>query len=229
MADNGRLAYVPANGRFLPTALYDRSIAITMRERAWRPLLVRDVLLGDPADVLDLGCGTGTLAIALARAPGGARVAGIDGDPEILSLARGKAGSERVEFVEGMADGLPFADASFDRVVASLLLHHLEPPVKRAALAEARRVLRPGGRLHVADWGRSQDPLMRVLFAGLQVLDGFSNTADHPAGRIPGMIEKAGFLGVRRHDRLRTVWGSFELLSASARPIAQASPAAADP
>ncbi|MBA3436413.1 MAG: class I SAM-dependent methyltransferase [Thermoleophilaceae bacterium] len=206
--------YVPANGRFLPTALYDRSIAITMREGAWRPRLVRDVLNGDPREVLDLGCGTGTLAIAMARAGGRARITGIDGDAEILDIARAKEGSEGIDFVGGLADALPFDDGSFDRVVCSLLLHHLDPAVKRAALAEARRVLRRGGRLHVADFGRSHDPLMRILFAGLQVLDGFANTADHPAGRLPAMIETAGFHSVERTLALRTAWGSFEVLSA---------------
>lgn len=206
--------YVPANGRFLPTALYDRSIAITMREGAWRPRLVRDVLNGDPREVLDLGCGTGTLAIAMARAAGRARITGIDGDAEILDIARRKEGSEGIDFVTGLADALPFDDGSFDRVVCSLLLHHLEPAVKRAALAEVRRVLRRGGRLHVADFGRSHDPLMRILFAGLQVLDGFANTADHPAGRLPAKIETAGFHSVERTLALRTAWGSFEVLSA---------------
>ena len=213
MTDDQR--YVPANGRFLPTSLYDRSIAITMREGVWRPRLVREVLEGEPAEVLDLGCGSGTLAIALAVAPGPHRVTGIDGDPEILDIARAKPGSQEVELVEGLADGLPFDDGSFDRVVTSLLLHHLEPPVKRAALAEAHRVLRPGGRLHVADFGRSQDPAMRILFAGLQLLDGFSNTADHPAGRLPGMIKDAGFSDVESGGSLRTTWGSFELFTAT--------------
>jgi len=206
--------YVTANGRFLPTSLYDRSIAITMREGIWRPRLVREVLDGEPKDVLDLGCGSGTLAIALAAAPGSHRVTGIDGDPQILGMARDKLGSENVEWVEGMADHLPFDDGSFDRVVTSLLLHHLQPPVKRAALAEARRVLRPGGRLHVADFGRAQDPLMRILFAGLQVLDGRANTADHAAGRLPHMIAEAGFADVESRGSLRTTWGSFELLRA---------------
>ena len=215
MAADTEQRYVTANGRFLPTSIYDRSIAITMREGAWRPRLVREVLEGEPADVLDLGCGSGTLAIAIAAAPGRHRVTGIDGDPEILGIARAKPSAEDVELVEGMADKLPFDDASFDRVVTSLLLHHLEPPVKRKALEEAHRVLRPGGRLHVADFGRSQDPLMRLLFAGLQVLDGRSNTADHPAGRLPAMIADAGFVEVESGGSLRTTWGSFELLTAA--------------
>ena len=86
MSDDQR--YVTANGRFLPTSLYDRSIAITMREGVWRPRLVREVLEGGPGDVLDLGCGSGTLAIAIAAAPGPHRVTGIDRDPEILGMAR---------------------------------------------------------------------------------------------------------------------------------------------
>ena len=67
----------------------------------------------------------------------------------------------------------------------------------------------------MADFGRSQDPLMRLLFAGLQVLDGFSNTADHPAGRLPGMIADAGFADVASGGSLRTTWGTFELLTAA--------------
>lgn len=213
-SQTGEPRYVKANGRFLPTSIYDRSIAITMRESAWRPRLVDEVLEGQPGEVLDLGCGTGTLAIAMARRAGPARITGIDGDPDVLEIARDKEGAQNIGFVEGLANELPFADASFDRVVSSLLLHHLVPEVKRAAFSEAHRVLRPGGRLHVADFGRSQDPLMRILFGGLQVLDGTANTADHHAGRLPAMIEAAGFRDVERTARLRTTWGSFELLSA---------------
>ena len=150
--------YVPANGRFLPTSIYDRSIAITMREGAWRPRLVREVLEGEPAEVLDLGCGSGTLAIAIAAATGGHRVTGIDGDPEILGIARAKPGAEDVEWVEGLADSLPFEDASFDRVVTSLLLHHLDPPIKRAALGEAHRVL---SRAAGCTWPTSAAPRTR--------------------------------------------------------------------
>jgi SAM-dependent methyltransferase len=96
----------------------------------------------------------------------------------------------------------------------SLVLHHLDAAAKRAALAEAHRVLRVGGRLHVADWGPAQDPLMRSTFFVLQLIDGFAGTRDHVAGRLPELIEAAGFSALRRHNRLRTAWGSLELLSA---------------
>ena len=201
--------YVRAAGRFSPTALYDPALALTMREGSWRPQLVERVGTGD---VVDVGCGTGTLAIALARA--GARVTAIDGDDDVLRRARAKAAGLDIDWRPGLADALPLPDAHADAVVCSLLLHHLQPEVKAAALAEAHRVLRPGGKLHVADWGRPADPLQRAAFLGLQLLDGFSNTADHAAGRLPALIAAAGFADVTRWRRLRTVWGTLELLEA---------------
>ncbi len=209
--------YVPAAGRAAFTRLYDPVMALTMREGVWRGRLVSDVLAGRPESVLDVGCGTGTLAVALAAAAPDIRVVGIDGDPDVLARARAKAGpGASIEWVEGLGDALPFPDAAFDRVVSSLVFHHLVPAVKRAVLAEALRVLRPGGRLHIADWGRPQDPLMRVMFAGLQLLDGIENTRDHAAGRLPDFIAGAGFGSVASGGRLRTTWGSLELLTATA-------------
>jgi ubiquinone/menaquinone biosynthesis C-methylase UbiE len=204
--------YVPAAGRRGLTALYDPTVALTMREGAWRPALVERIGVGE---VLDLGCGTGTLAVALARV--GAKVTGLDGDEDALARARAKAGAAGVDigWRHGLADELPFAEASFDAVVTTLLLHHLQPEAKAAALAECRRVLRSGGRLHVADWGAPADPLQRAAFMGLQVLDGFSNTRDHADGRLPELIAAAGFRDVRERDRLRTVWGTLHLLEAT--------------
>jgi SAM-dependent methyltransferase len=208
--------YVPAAGRAAFTRAYDAILALTMRERRWRPALAEAVLAGLPAavTVVDVGAGTGTLAIALAAARPYARVVAVDGDQRIQALARRKRGAERVEWRLGLADRLPLPDGSADRVVMSLLLHHLGPEGKRAALAEARRVLRPGGRLHVADWGRPSGPLMRAAFLALQLVDGFDGTRDHAAGRLPELIAGAGFADLAVHRRLRTAWGSLELLAA---------------
>ena len=76
-------------------------------------------------------------------------------------------------------------------------------------------MLRPGGRLHVADFGRSQDPLMRLLFAGLQVLDGLLEHR-RPSGRAPAGHDRGRRLrDVESGGSLRTTWGSFELLTAA--------------
>jgi ubiquinone/menaquinone biosynthesis C-methylase UbiE len=207
--------YVPAAGRAAFTRLYDPLVALTMREDAWRPAL-RDRVLDDLADggtVVEVGAGTGTFAIALAAARPDARVVAIDGDPDALRIAEGKPGAEAIGWQEGLADRLPLADASADAVVMSLLLHHLDPAAKRAALADARRVLRPGGLLHIADWGKPADPLVRAGFLLLQVVDGFPNTRDHAAGRLAAFVAEAGFADVATWRSLRTAWGSLELLA----------------
>ena len=119
-----------------------------------------------------------------------------------------------MQWRKGTATALPLAGASADRVVMSLLLHHLGADAKRAALAEAVRVLRPGGRLHIADWGRPRDPLMRAAAWALQRIDGAQGLSEHLDGRLPGLLAGAGLSGVALHARLRTGWGSLELLSA---------------
>jgi SAM-dependent methyltransferase len=216
--------YVPAAGRRALTRLYDPAVALTMREATFRGRLCAQVLDGlpDGSCVVDVGCGTGTLAIALAA--DGAEVVGVDGDPEVLALARAKPGAGAVQWRKGLATALPLAGASADRVIMSLLLHHLGHEAKRTALAEAVRVLRPGGRLHVADWGRPRDLLMRGAAWALQCLDGPEGLREHLAGGVPALLADAGFVAVAVHDRLRTTWGSLELLSAL-RPSVEASAA----
>jgi SAM-dependent methyltransferase len=132
----------------------------------------------------------------------------------VLRLARRKPGAERVSWRQGLAGELDVEPASADAVAMSLLLHHLDPDAKRRALRDARRVLRPDGRLHVADWGRPHDPVMRAGSAGVQLIDGREGTRDHAAGRPPAFLAEAGFPRVERYGRLRTGVGSLDLLDA---------------
>jgi SAM-dependent methyltransferase len=212
------IRYIPAAGHARLTALYDPAMALTMRERAFRPALLQAVLAAGPQLVVDVGCGTGTFALMLAEADPRVEVRGFDGDEAVLERARAKVSPQanRLSFEHSLAGELPVESGSADVVTASLLLHHLAPVAKLAALAEARRVLRPNGRLVIADWGRPRDPLTRAGFLALRLLDGFENTRDHAAGRLPLMIEHAGFSSVRIVQRWRTVWGSLELISALA-------------
>lgn len=220
MTTNQPEPYVPAAGRERLTALYDPVVAWTMREKTFRGRLTEQVMAGAAAgprlSVVDVGGGTGTLAIALAAR--GAAVTVIDGDARILRRAKAKPGAQAATFICALAGELPLATASADRVVMSLLLHHLTPDQKDRALAEARRVLRPGGRLHIADWGRPQGLITRMGFRGLQLLDGAENTREHGAGLLPARIASAGFAAVTTLDRLRTPWGTLELICAHQRP-----------
>jgi demethylmenaquinone methyltransferase/2-methoxy-6-polyprenyl-1,4-benzoquinol methylase/phosphoethanolamine N-methyltransferase len=104
--------------------------------------------------VLDVGCGTGTLAIeAQARVGPAGRVVGVDPAPKQLARARAKAarGRRPIEFRLGVIEVLPFPDASFDAALSTLMMHHLPDDLKARGLAEIARVLKPGGRLVVAD------------------------------------------------------------------------------
>jgi ubiquinone/menaquinone biosynthesis C-methylase UbiE len=187
-----------------------------MREGCFRGQMLGRVEANLPAGgtAVDVGCGTGTFALALAARRADAQVIGIDGDAEILGLAQAKAGAGAIEWHEGLAQKLPLPEASADVVTISLVLHHLLAEDKRAALAEVRRILKPGGHLHIADWGRPADPLMSALFFVVQAIDGFDRTADHRAGRLPAFVTEAGFGTVERYGGLRTGFGSIELLTA---------------
>jgi ubiquinone/menaquinone biosynthesis C-methylase UbiE len=114
-----------------------------------------------PGDaVLDVGCGTGTLAMEVARRVGRAgRVAGVDPGTEQIARARSKAARRNVpiEFQIGVIEQLPFPDQTFDVVFSTLMMHHLPASLKRQGLAEIARVLKPGGRLVIADFKRKQE------------------------------------------------------------------------
>lgn len=208
--------YIPAAGRASLTRFYDLGVRLTMRERLWRPMIVEQVVSNGPTLVVDLGCGTGALAIPIAERVPAATVIGIDGDPEVLDLARAKRGGALVDWTHAYVDSLPVEDRSVDSVVTSLVLHHLPLSTKAAALAEARRILRPDGQLIVADWAAPQDPVMSLAFHGLQLLDGTETTDDNRQGLIPQLIADAGFADPLRLRRIRTMLGTFEILLAKA-------------
>ena len=210
-------SFIPALGRF-GTRFYDPIIRLTTRERRFKSRLLELAGLRPGDRVLDLGCGTGTLAIEASLRQPGARVHGLDADPGMLERARRKADAAGVELdlLTGSATELPFADGSFDVVLSSLLFHHLDRAAKQGAAQEVARVLVSRGRVLIADWGRAADPLMRGLFLTLQLADGFETTRDNVGGRLPEILSVAGLAEVRERDRYRTVYGSLALLEARA-------------
>ena len=209
--------YIPAL-RFKPlTRIYDPIVRLTTRESTVKRALIEAAQVPENGTVIDVGCGTGTLAIRLKQRYPSAQVIGLDADPAILRRAEVKArkAAVNITLVEGDATALPFDDAFADRVVSSLFFHHLQRDGKRRAFLEIMRVLVPEGELHIADWGAPANWLMRLLFFPVRVLDGFANTDDNVQGRLAAMLEEAGADGVSESASFATVFGTLTLLAAS--------------
>lgn len=207
--------YVPALGYAWLTRFYDPVVALTTREGTFKRLLIEQAGLAPGQTVLDLGCGTGTLAIRIKGTVPAAHVTGLDGDPEVLRRARDKARRQDAEitFDEALSTDLPYGDAGFDRVVSSLFFHHLSPADKRLTSREVHRVLKPGGEFHVADWGKPHNPVMATLFAVVRTLDGAENTRDNAEGRLPAIFAESGLIEVQVRQELATPLGTIALYS----------------
>jgi SAM-dependent methyltransferase len=208
--------YLPALRFPALTRIYDPVVRLTTREGEFKRLLIDQARPAPGQRVLDLGCGTATLAIQLKRRQPAAEVVGLDADPEMLGRGRSKAADAGVELQldEGFSNALPYPDESFDLVLSTLFFHHLDPIPKRQTIKEIARVLRRGGELHVADWGRAQDPVMAAASLSIRLFDGFSNTRDNFRGALPELFEEFGLVAAEQTRRLRTPFGSLALYRA---------------
>jgi ubiquinone/menaquinone biosynthesis C-methylase UbiE len=208
--------YVPALGLHWLTPLYDGLLRIGGRERTFKGRLIEQAAIQAGESVLDLGCGTGTLAIQVKERVPAARVLGLDGDPAMLIRARAKARYQgvSVRFDERLSWNLPYPAASIDVVLSTLFFHHLDQVGRSRTLAEVVRVLRPGGRLHVGDWGRQGSVLMKVLSLPDRLLDGLGRTADAFAGRLPGEMKSAGLVNVTETGTLDSAFGRLTFYTA---------------
>ncbi|MGB3520383.1 MAG: class I SAM-dependent methyltransferase [Mycobacterium sp.] len=214
--------FTPALGRLAPARFFDYVVALT-RERLWRGLTVMHLAPRPGDTILDVGCGTGSLALLAARVEPQANIVGLDPDPEILAVARQKdAESEsagRVRWLTGMGDDLvaSVGAESMDGVMSSLVLHQCPMDVKRAILASMFTVLRPGGRLVIADFGLQRTPLMRLAFRFVQFADGKTDTQPNADGVLPELISAAGFTEVREADVVATINGTISIYTARKR------------
>jgi ubiquinone/menaquinone biosynthesis C-methylase UbiE len=184
-----------------------------MREAVFKPRLVEQAHIQPGHRVLDLGCGTATLTLLIKQTHPDAQVFGLDGDLKILEIARSKVRKAGlgIAFDHGMAFDLPYQDHSFERVVVSLVLHHLARENKIRTLKEVLRILKPGGELHVADFGKPQNGLMYLISL---ILRHFEEVSDNIKGLLPQMLREVGFDQVEESARYMTVFGTLSLYRA---------------
>ena len=190
--------YLPAAGRDWALPFYDPFVKLLGGDSARRALLDQ-ARLGPGHFVLDIGCGTGTLAVLLKRIHPGVEVVGIDPDPKALARARRKAErAASIRFDQAFSDSLPYPEASFDRVFSSFMFHHLPADEKEKTLREVRRVLKPGGSLHLLDFAGAE--LSRNGF--LRLFHSSHRLSDNSEERILALLRQAGFTdGQKLADR----------------------------
>jgi len=198
--------YIPALSFRRLTPFYDPLLKWGMREVKFKRRLIERAHIQPGERVLDLGCGTGTLTVMLKQSVPDAHITGVDADPEVLSLAKAKVEKADLDITldRGLAYDLPYLDNSFDVIVTSLVIHHLVSDDKVRALREARRILRPDGRLEALDFGRPFSLLTRVQGAAMKNLE---EAADNFSGRILPILREAGFDSAFEGEHMTTIFG----------------------
>jgi len=183
--------FVPAAGADWLLPFYDPFTRLLGTRAALRELVAQAELA--PAQrVLDLGCGTGATTLLAKHTQPGIEIVGFDPDEKALARARRKAERARlaIQFVQGFGDALPFPDGRFDRVLSSFMFHHLEDAEKPAVLRELRRVLRPGGSLHVVDFAGEGHGLGSLL---ARLVHRSESLRASPGDALPRLMREAGF------------------------------------
>jgi ubiquinone/menaquinone biosynthesis C-methylase UbiE len=208
--------FIPAAGSDWLLPFYDLFTKLLGVEASHRRLL-EQAAIRPGYRVLEIGCGTGNLAILAKRLNPSADVLGVDPDPKALSRARKKAhrAAFHLEFHQAFSEQLPFPDASFDRVLSAFMLHHIQPVSKLPALREAYRVLKPGGSLQLADFQEGEHPR-----------GGHFAIAPHPHKEsrfhhmVPHLMQEAGFADAREVAQQAAIIGRIAYYSAMRPPLA---------
>ena len=178
----------------------------------FREALVRRAGIRPGHRVLDLGCGRGALTFIVKREHPEALVTGLDVDERSIEWARRQAAREGLDIAFDVYDGgrMPYDDGRFDRVVGSLVVHHLEDKV--GTFREARRVLADGGRVMLADYGPPRGLYARVA----EKIQGmYDEMGENVAGLVPARMREAGFGDAEEVGYYNTLWGTIAVFGGS--------------
>jgi ubiquinone/menaquinone biosynthesis C-methylase UbiE len=191
-----RREFLPAAGRDVFLPLYDPVVSFMGAARA-REELIKQASIQPNQRVLDLGCGTGTLVVLLKRKYPAAEIVGVDPDPKALQRAQKKIrrAGVAVQLDEGFADELPYEAGTFDRVLSSFMLHHLEEHEREKTLREVLRVLKPVGTFHLLDFAGGEDKAPGRLG---RLVNSHARLEDNSQQRILQLMRRAGFTNAEK-------------------------------
>jgi ubiquinone/menaquinone biosynthesis C-methylase UbiE len=207
--------YIPALKYDWLTRIYDPVLQLTMPERKFKNALINQMNIQHRDKVLDFGCGSLTLSIMAAERHRDGEFHGVDIDEKILSIGKKKLEGTGLTIQTKLYDGgrLPYPDNYFDKVMSSLVFHHLTIRQKYGAMEEILRVLKPLGTLHIADFGKPANVLQRTGFYAVQLLDGFETTQDSVKNVLPVIIRETGFLKADEAGVFKTMVGTVRIFS----------------
>jgi ubiquinone/menaquinone biosynthesis C-methylase UbiE len=205
-------SFTPLLGASALSPFYDAAIGLATREGRWRGRLVAQMNIKPDDRILDIGCGTGSLALMLKRRAPTATVFGLDPDPKALEMARRKAAraGADIEFLQGfLSDTLIKPLRPLTKISISLVLHQTPVKEKIRILNTCRHALGPDGEVHIADYGE-QRGLMRLAFrTTVQALDGIADTEPHATGQFPAIVREAGLKTLIETSRTHTPTGQI--------------------
>ena len=189
-------SFLPAAGRDVFLPLYDPLVSLMGATKA-REDLLKQANIEPNQRVLDIGCGTGTLVVLLKRKYPAAEIVGLDPDPKALRRAKNKVrhAGVAVQLDEGFADELPYEKGTFDRVISSLMLHHLEDQDREKMLREVLRVLKPGGSFHLLDFAGGEDTAQGRWG---RLVNSHARLEDNSHQRILQLMRRAGFMNAEK-------------------------------
>ena len=217
-----RIGYTPPLRYRSLTPFYDGVIALLTRERTWRTELVRQIDPSPTDFIVDVGSGTGSLALALRKVDTQHVYLGIDPDIQALVRARKKlsAFKDKSDFQSGYFT--PTSLAAYPaptKIVSSLVLHQVTLDEKSKILALMHSQLSPGGTCIIADYGHQKTRVEKTLFRlTVQALDGVADTQPNADGVIPQLMQNAGFAEVEQTIRIATPTGTISIYRGLKKP-----------
>jgi cyclopropane fatty-acyl-phospholipid synthase-like methyltransferase len=201
----GDRAYIPAAGHDWLLPFYDPLVKLMGGESAHRRL-IDQAKLQPGQRILEIGCGTGNLTVLVKTLHPTVDIVGLDPDPKALARARRKADGQRVsvQLDPGFSDELHYPDESYDRILSAFMFHHLTRDEKKQSLHEIRRVLRPGGSLHLLDFGGIHDRSDGIL---AHLLHRSDDVRDNSRETILTLMRQAGLDEPAEVAHHRTIFG----------------------
>jgi ubiquinone/menaquinone biosynthesis C-methylase UbiE len=188
--------------------LFDRFLKVSMKEEYIKNELINISKLNKGQNILDFGCGTGTLIKMILDKVPGVNIVGLDIDQNILDLAVKKLKIYNTQLVKYNGVTIPFSDSYFDKVLTSLAIHHIKSENKILIFKEIRRALKRTGKVYILDFTKPKD--MYSVFV-TSILKHIEPIHDNIEEKIPGILSESGFTDISQNGYYKTAFGPLTI------------------